>query len=470
MGSVLLGRTTGAAGFTRVVALKRLHPQYANDPAFVSRFKDEVRVSASVQHPNVVQTLDVVASNGDLMLVMEYIDGATLHALLEDAVRQARRLPLDVVSALVSSCLHGIHAAHEATDDEGVPLRVVHRDISPQNIMIGRDGQVKVLDFGLAQAVEQSHVSRVGLASGKAGYMSPEQVRCEPLDRRTDIFAVGIVLWETLTGQRLFRPGKVAEGVAMHNVLTKTVPAPSDLRSDVPSAVDEVALRALNRDRTVRFATAKEFALALEAALPPATASRVGSCLLELCSVRLASRAELLAAVRRGLALTADTVVGVGDGTQVQTETAVPGVAADTPDAKGQRPSGRSWKALALPALAFLSLVGIGLGTRAMSETEDSVERGVQARAQGAVSVSRASASIVAPASPPPVASPSVTALASASVSRPGLAPSPAPSSFRPKRAGGARAVQKPPRKVEACNPPTFVDQEGIRHFKEGCI
>jgi serine/threonine-protein kinase len=466
MGSVLLGRTTGAAGFSRLVAVKRLHPHHADDPGFISRFKDEVRVSGSVQHPNVVQTLDVLSAGEGLLLVMEYIDGATLHALLEDATQQARRLPLDVVSAVIAACLHGIHAAHEATDDEGAPLRIVHRDVSPQNIMIGRDGQIKVLDFGLAQAAAQSHVSRVGLASGKAGYMAPEQIRCEELDRRTDIFAFGVVLWEALTGQRLFRPGKVGDGVAIRNVLSMPIPAPSSHRAEVSAVVDELSLCALDRDPLARFATARDFALALEAALPPATASRVGNYLGEVCKSRLAEREQLLASVRRGVASTADTAVTPRDIGELKTEAALPGLAADAAGAPLPKAPDRSSKALALSIVALAGVIGLVVHGRTASTLAATPAPAIQARAGvSAVAPAKASAAAVAPifpsSGPPAAPSAQAPALAQSRVE----APRQRPATSRVK-SRGARVANP----SAACTPPTFVDAEGIRHFKEGCI
>jgi eukaryotic-like serine/threonine-protein kinase len=466
MGSVLLGRTTGAAGFSRLVAVKRLHPHHAQDPGFISRFKDEVRVSGSVQHPNVVQTLDVLSASGGLLLVMEYIDGATLHALLEDAAKQGRSLPLDVVSQVMVSCLHGIHAAHEATDDDGAPLRIVHRDVSPQNIMIGRDGQIKVLDFGLAQAAAQSHVSRVGLASGKAGYMAPEQIRCEELDRRTDIFALGVVLWEALTGQRLFRPGKVNDAVAIRNVLAMPIPPPSSHRPEVPAAVDELTLRALDRDPLARFANARDFALALEAALPPATASRVGNCLEELCGPRLEEREQLLASVRRGVVLTADTAVTPRDIGELKTEAALPGLATDALGASAPKSADRSSKALAVSILALAGVLGLFVHARTPSMPVTKIEQAVGPRAGlSGVATANASATLVAPVPPatnPPAAlSAQATALAPSRVEGPRDRPATSRVKARNSKVSSSAAL---------CTPPTFVDAEGIRHFKEGCI
>jgi serine/threonine protein kinase len=460
MGVVLLGRTRGAAGFSRLVAVKRLHPQFASDPGFVARFKDEVWVSGCVQHPNVVQTLDVLSSDGELFLVMEYIDGATLNALLEGAARQARCLPLDIVSAVISGCLHGLHAAHEATDEEGVPLRVVHRDVSPQNIMIGRDGQIKVLDFGLAQAAAQSHVSRVGFASGKAAYMAPEQVRCEGLDLRTDIFAVGVVLWEALTGQRLFRSAKAGEEAAIHNVLVMPVPPPSRLRAEIPSAVDALTLRALCRDPSVRFATAREFALSLEAALPPATASRVSDCLAELCSARLAERAALHLSVRRKLHPLVDDAVTELNLGEPETEVALPGLSTDAVHGRTRAGTERSSKALALLGALVVVAVGAAVHVRVASSSARESERGAAAQRPG-VSVSIPRPTVALEAQQPAV---SASPLPVAPI--PSAANQGASATVRQLNAVASKVRRRP----DPCSPPTFVDQDGIRHFKDGCL
>src|SRR5688500_9537566 len=177
MGSIHLGVLTGAAEFSRLVAIKRLHPQLAEDPMFRVRLSEEARLNARVLHPNVAQLLDVVEAEDELWLIMEYVDGETLYRLQNEMSAAARLLPLDVVAGVVGGMLEGLHAAHETTDAAGAPLRIVHRDVSPQNIMISRCGQVKIIDFGIAKATAPTAVSTLGRLVGKVSYMSPEQAR-----------------------------------------------------------------------------------------------------------------------------------------------------------------------------------------------------------------------------------------------------------------------------------------------------
>ena len=204
MATVHFGRLLGPVGFARTVAVKRLHPQFARDPEFVSMFLDEARVAARIQHPNVVATIDVVALEGELFLVMEYVLGETFSKLLRSARNRGQRVPLRVVTALLAGSLHGLHAAHEAKNEHGEPLGIVHRDVSPQNVIVGIDGVARVLDFGVAKAVGRLQSTREGQLKGKLSYMAPEQIRSGQVDRRTDIYAASIMLWEALVGKRLY--------------------------------------------------------------------------------------------------------------------------------------------------------------------------------------------------------------------------------------------------------------------------
>ncbi|WP_437640637.1 serine/threonine-protein kinase [Sorangium sp. So ce854] len=294
MASVHFGRLVGAHGFARTVAIKRLHPQFARDPEFSSMLLDEARLAVRIRHPNVVATLDSVQADGELFLVMEYIAGEALSSLLREASAQGGRVPQPVVSAIVAGALAGLHAAHEATAEDGAPLQIVHRDVSPQNILVGEDGIARVLDFGIARAAVRSQVSRVGQLKGKLSYMAPEQLRGAPLTRRADIYAASVVLWEALTGRRLFTGecdaeifGRILEGVVQ----------PPSAFGDVPRALDEVVLRGLQRDPERRFATALEMAAALEEALPPASPRAVGAWVEATAGPLLEARAKSLAEI-----------------------------------------------------------------------------------------------------------------------------------------------------------------------------
>ena len=205
MASVHFGRLLGAVGFSRTVAIKRLHPHLAEDPEFLATMIDEARMAARIHHPNVVPTLDVVSADGELLVVMEYVRGESLSRLLRAEVGSGRRVPLPIASAIVIGALHGLHAAHEATSDRGTPLGIVHRDVSPQNLLVGIDGLARVIDFGVAKAAGRLQTTRDGVLKGKMAYMAPEQLAGREAPRAADVYGMGVVLWETLAGTRRAR-------------------------------------------------------------------------------------------------------------------------------------------------------------------------------------------------------------------------------------------------------------------------
>jgi eukaryotic-like serine/threonine-protein kinase len=269
MGSVHIGRLLGLAGFSRTVAIKRMHPHLAAEPQFVTMFLDEARLAARVVHPNVVAMLDVVAEEGEVLLVMEYVRGASLAKL------RSRSMPLEVASAILVGVLDGLHAAHGAADADGRPLSIVHRDVSPQNVLVGADGVPRVLDFGIAKALGRLHTTREGDVKGKAGYMSPEQICSQPVDHRSDIFAAGVVLWELVAGARLFDSDSPL--ASMMRIVDETPPPLEDVRPDVPAGLAAVVARALARAPSERFATALEMSQAISRAVPPARPAEVAA-------------------------------------------------------------------------------------------------------------------------------------------------------------------------------------------------
>ncbi len=273
MATVHFGRLLGPVGFSRTVAIKRLHPQYAVDPEFVSMFLDEARLAARIRHPNVVSTLDVVALEGELMLVMEYVQGESLSRLLHAMRTRKERVPLRIAVAAMIGILAGLHAAHEAKSERGEPLGLVHRDMSPQNVLIGVDGAARVLDFGIAKATGRVQTTRDGQFKGKLAYVAPEQLRGDQVDRRCDIYSASVIFWEILTLGRLFK-GE-SEWDVMNKVLTGQIIPASKLVPDLPPALDELVMRGLSNDPSLRFSSAREMAIALEQLVPHASTREV---------------------------------------------------------------------------------------------------------------------------------------------------------------------------------------------------
>jgi serine/threonine-protein kinase len=292
--SVHLGRTVGAGGFARTVAIKRLHRQYARDPEVSAMFLDEAKVVARIRHPNVVPTLDLIAEEDELFLVMEYVEGATLKHLLREARRRQRSVPLGIVLRIVSGALHGLHAAHEARNEHGEPLQLIHRDISPDNILVGVDGLARLLDFGVARAFGHFQSTREGEVKGKLAYLAPEQVRSEALTRKTDIFSASCVLWEAMTGRRLFRARTIA--AMAHMVLHETIEPPSAV-ADTPKKLDGIVMQGLERDPERRWPTARRMAAAIEALGELASQSAVGRYVRQAAADKLVDRSRAVSLV-----------------------------------------------------------------------------------------------------------------------------------------------------------------------------
>jgi eukaryotic-like serine/threonine-protein kinase len=294
MATVHLGRLLGPVGFARTVAIKRLHAHYAQNPEFVSMFLDEARLVARIRHPNVVPTLDVVATEGALFLVMEYVQGESLLQLFRVALARDERIAPPMSATLLAGVLEGLHAAHEARDEQGQPLGIVHRDVSPQNILVGTDGIARVLDFGVAKAAGRVQTTRDGQLKGRIAYMAPEQLR-GTVTRASDVYAASVVLWEALVGRGLFRGESDAE--IMSKVMAAAVVPPSRLAPDIPRALDAAVMRGLSFDPARRFATARDMARALEDAVPLVGASKIGAWVEAAACETLSVRSARIAAI-----------------------------------------------------------------------------------------------------------------------------------------------------------------------------
>jgi serine/threonine protein kinase len=262
MATVYLGRLGGVAGFQRFVAIKRLHPHLAREPEFVDMFLDEARLAARIHHPNVVPILEIGESDQGYYLVMEYIEGDTAARLLARSTQDGGSLPAPVALRIVLDALTGLHAAHELRDDARNPLELVHRDVSPQNVLVGVDGVTRITDFGVARAATRLSTTRSGQLKGKLAYMAPEQARGVEIDRRADLFAMGAVMWEMLAGKRLFKGD--GEAQTLNNVLFEPIPRLRDADPSIPPAIEDICMRALKRERSYRFDNAADMADALE--------------------------------------------------------------------------------------------------------------------------------------------------------------------------------------------------------------
>jgi len=262
MASIYLARAQGAAGFERPIAIKRIHPHLARKPAFVDMFLDEARLNARITHPNVCNVLDFGEAEGTYFMAMEYLVGQPLSRVLgavslRPDLATSRRWHALSARILADAC-QGLNAAHDLVDERGAPMNVVHRDFTPHNVFVTYDGAVKVFDFGVARAEGRLHHTDTGLLKGKLAYMSPEQLSRAPIDRRLDVWAAGVCLWELLTLRRLF--GKRSELEIVQAIGSEPILKPSQVRTGVPPELDAITLRALERDPARRTPTARALA------------------------------------------------------------------------------------------------------------------------------------------------------------------------------------------------------------------
>jgi hypothetical protein len=263
MAEIYLARVSGIEGFEKQVVLKRILPEHASDAEFVCMFLDEARLAAGLLHPNIAQVHDIDVANGSYFFAMEYVHGEDLRKIVAEARRTAHTLPLEHAISILVGAAAGLHHAHEKTGRDGRPLGIVHRDVSPSNVLVTYDGCVKVVDFGIAKAATRRSVSRAGTLKGKVSYMSPEQCRGDDqLDRRSDVFAMGILLYELTTGTAPFQ-GKTEYAILNH-IVNHPPPPPSARVPGYPPALEAIVMKALARDRDQRYSTARDLQLELE--------------------------------------------------------------------------------------------------------------------------------------------------------------------------------------------------------------
>ena len=263
MATVWAARQSGLHGFRKTVALKTMLPALSHDPQFERMFLAEARLAMRVHHPNVVETLDLGEDGGQLFLVMEWVDGESLSMLMKAVENAEERFPLRLALAICAKACRGLHAAHEVTDDDDQPVGIVHRDVSPQNVMISYDGHVKVVDFGVAKSQTELGATQVGQFKGKVPYMAPEQAAGEAIDRRTDIFAMGTLLYRLTTGKHPFIGG--TEGLTIANIVGGVTPTlPSHLNSQYPVELEKVVMRCLEKEPAKRYSDMAKLAQALD--------------------------------------------------------------------------------------------------------------------------------------------------------------------------------------------------------------
>jgi serine/threonine protein kinase len=464
MATVHLGRLIGAAGFSRTVAIKRLHPQFAKEPEFVAMLIDEARIAARIRHPNVVATLDVVSADDELFLVMEFVLGESLSRLTR-ATGSAPPLPLpaEIAVAIVSGALHGLHAAHEATGERGEWLEVVHRDVSPQNILVGADGLPRVLDFGVAKALGRLQTTHDGQIKGKVAYMAPEQLRGRDVDRRTDVYAASVVLWEALAGRRLFVSN--SPGETMARVLEQVVDPPSKLATNISPSLDEVVMRGLKRDPDQRWPSAEEMATALEAVVTLPSQRAIARWVTEAGGERLTRQSRIIARFDGEAFADTPTTRTIEppkvDPPKIEAASTDAPAPKDVPSqvsisvASEVEPSRREprrspW--IAVAAGAVISVVGV---VSLRSCTHEEKTSAAPAEAAQAMTTTAASASTKIITQPSVAPSPAIVALTSTanSVVAPKKAPPPQP----------------PAPKKKNCNPPYTIDKDGVHIPKKEC-
>ncbi len=470
MATVYAGTASGAGGFTRQVAIKRLRDDFLGDQDAVAMLLDEARLVGRIHHPHVVSTLDVVHHDGELLLVMEYVPGVSLAELVRGAAARSAAFPLRVALRIIVQVLDALGAAHTATGSDGTALGIVHRDVSPQNILIGSEGIARIADFGVAKAAGRVQTTRDGQLKGKLGYMAPEQVCGGHVDCRTDIYAAGVVLWELLTGERLFDRDTPAATV---NAISNEKHAPPSKRvAGLPAGLDTIVGAALSKDPDERPSTAPQMAADIAANSELATEAETSAFVALCCSDLLRERSRF--ALDSASEWDADAAMPRG-----MAERLAKAGAAEEPTFVGAARSAAPKRSTlwALPLLVLVAGLALWLALKPTTRGEAAVPLGapdgVAAQAieplepQPAAKVSVAAQKL---GSKPlgdaesPVADPSPDAEKSHQNSAPRPAPRPA------KRPSAPSAPSASPSQIPDCDPPYLVDAEGAKQYKLECL
>ena len=410
MATVYVGRQHGAGGFERLVAIKRMHPHIGAEPELAASFMDEARIASLIRHPNVVNVQDVHDAEGEHLLVMDYVDGPSLANVMRAARKRKERISRPAAIRILIDALAGLHAAHEITNMDGLPLGVVHRDATPHNLLLGTDGTVRLTDFGIAKAAERSVHTATGLAKGKFRYMAPEQARGGAIDRRVDVFAMGIVSWELLTGERLFQAENDAQ--ILLEVAEGKYRTPSSVDPSIPAELERIVMRALAPSPNDRWPTAAAMADALEGWARVhselVSSAEIARLVHEFCGAAVVERRKALAAVLAGtrqpaafkaLRQTQGTGTGSAAGTKapltLDSVRIVPAITAE--ELAEHRRKKKLTLLLLAGALATLAVLLLGVFATLMVDRQ---------RGSAAATPSAAPArSITAAAPPPPVLS-----------------------------------------------------------------
>ena len=490
MATVHFGRLRGEAGFARTVAIKRLHPQFAKDPEFVAMFVDEARLAARIRHPNVVPTLDVItdgtADSAEIFLVMEYVAGESLSRLLRTLQAKKRLVPPRIATTILSGVLHGLHAAHEAKSERGTPLGIVHRDVSPQNVLVGTDGIAHVLDFGVAKATGRLHTTREGELKGKLAYMAPEQLESGTLTRQSDVYAAAVVLWETLTLRRLFEAD--SEGALLMQVMAGKIVPPSRIVPGISPELDAIVLRGLARDPSVRWPTARDFASALERCTPMAATSEIGEWVQSIAGDVLAHRAALVSEIEGG-SMSLRVPPPVADAPKADPVSQVSSIALSSSEPAEemsfhQRRGGKSYFIAAGVLGALVGLLVFAFRYGAVHPTGEGAAAAPPPTSEVRQPVEQVVSTAPAPpttgvaedmTAPPAATAPSSTSSAPADTSKPPAdshpvvrvypRTPPAPPPPQPKA-----ATATADKSHADCDPPFTRDPQGHKHYKMQCL
>jgi len=492
MATVYLGRMRRPMGFARLVAIKCMHPQYAKDPSFATMFVDEARLTARLRHPNIVPTLDIVADGGHLLIVMEYVEGESLSGLLK-LVREANdRIPVVVACAIIHDLLLGLHEAHEAKDDDGQPLSIIHRDVSPQNVVIGLDGLARVLDFGVAKARSRVHHSNEGEIKGKIPYMPPEQLFGEGVDHRVDIYGAGVLFWEALTGKRLFDGGN--EEILVKRIDEGAMTPPSALATGISPELDAIVMRALSKTADGRFSTALEMAEAISKLVPLPPRTEISAWIKRFAKARAVPATAMgsssdLATDERGHA---DSIVKALERKTIITRPSLAPVSASQPPGamamaiEAQRP--KSSRLAMFFGIAAFALAGVVAGRAMRAENafaapshhgvnaSTATTAPVAAPADTSTAIANAKATTVAPTETAaiPTDAPKAKKTAAIAIKSAKNAAKNAAEIASPAKDSAAAApattTATDSSKPASCRLPYVVDAEGHRHYKVECL